>query len=60
MLSVLTLRVLITARAALDTMEMEHYALVNHIIIIIIIIVIIIIIIIIIIMLLVELVLVFE
>ena len=47
MLSVLTLRVLITARAALDTMEMEHYALVNHIIIIIIIIVIIIIIIII-------------
>ena len=47
MLSVLTLRVLITAHAALDTMEMEHYALVNHIIIIIIIIVIIIIIIVI-------------
>ena len=38
MLSVVTLRVLITAHAALDTMEMEHHAPVNHIIIIIIII----------------------
>ena len=47
MLSVVTLRVLITAHAALDTMEMEHYALVNHIIIIIIIIIIIVIVIII-------------
>ena len=35
MLSVVTLRVLITAHAALDTMEMEHHAPVNHIIIII-------------------------
>ena len=49
MLSVVTLRVLITAHAALDTMEMEHHAPVNHIIIIIIIFIIIIIIIIIII-----------
>ena len=47
MLSVVTLRVLITAHAALDTMEMEHHAPVNHIIIIIFIIIIIIIIIII-------------
>ena len=46
MLSVVTLRVLIPAHAALDTMEMEHHAPVNHIIIIIIIIRIIIIIII--------------
>ena len=45
MLSVVTLRVLITAHAALDTMEMEHHAPVNHIIIIIFIIIIIIIII---------------
>ena len=44
MLSVVTLRVLITAHAALDTMEMEHHALVNHIIIILFIIIIIIII----------------
>ena len=29
MLSVVTLRVLITAHAALDTMEMEHHAMVN-------------------------------
>ena len=29
MLSVITLRDLITAHAALDSMEMEHYALVN-------------------------------
>ena len=36
MLSVVTLRVLITAHAALDTMEMEDHALVNLIIIIII------------------------
>ena len=43
MLSVVTLRVLITAHAALDTMEMEHHAPVNHIIIIIFIIIIIII-----------------
>ena len=42
MLSVVTLRVLITAHAALDTMEMEHHAPVNHIIIIITIIIIII------------------
>ena len=42
MLSVVTLRVLITAHAALDTMEMEHHAPVNHIIIIIFIIIIII------------------
>ena len=41
MLSVVTLRVLITAHAALDTVEMEDYALVNLIIIIIIIIIII-------------------
>ena len=47
MLSVVTLRVLITAHAALDTMEMEHHAPVNHIIIILFIIIIIIIIIII-------------
>ena len=47
MLSVVTLRVLITAHAALDTMEMEHHAPVNHIIIIIIIIIIIVIVIII-------------
>ena len=46
MLSVVTLRVLITAHAALDTMEMEHHAPVNHIIIILFIIIIIIIIII--------------
>ena len=46
MLSVVTLRVLITAHAALDTMEMEHHAPVNHIIIIIIIIIVIVIIII--------------
>ena len=46
MLSVVTLRVLITAHAALDTMEMEDHALVNLIIIIIVIIIIIIIIII--------------
>ena len=39
MLSVVTLRVLITAHAALDTVEMEDYALVNLIIIIIIIII---------------------
>ena len=45
MLSVVTLRVLITAHAALDTMEMEHHAPVNHVIIIIFIIIIIIIII---------------
>ena len=38
MLSAVTLKVLITAHAALDTMEMEHHAPVNHIIIIIIII----------------------
>ena len=38
MLSVVTLRVPITAHAALDTMEMEDHAPVNHIIIIIIII----------------------
>ena len=44
MLSVVTLRVLITAHAALDTMEMEDHALVNLIIIIIIIIIIIVII----------------
>ena len=44
MLSVVTLRVLITAHAALDTMEMEHHAPVNHIIIMIFIIIIIIII----------------
>ena len=37
MLSVVTVRVLITAHAALDTMEMEDHALVNLIIIIIII-----------------------
>ena len=43
MLSVVTLRVLITAHAALDTMEMEHHATVNLITIIIIIIIIIII-----------------
>ena len=43
MLSVVTLRVLITAHAALDTMEMEHHAPVNHIIIILFIIIIIII-----------------
>ena len=43
MLSVVTLRVPITAHAALDTMEMEHHALVNHIIIILFIIIIIII-----------------
>ena len=49
MLSVVTLRVLITAHAALDTMEMEHHATVNLITIIIIIIIIIITIIIIII-----------
>ena len=42
MLSVVTLRVLITAHAALDTVEMEDYALVNLIIIIIIVIIIII------------------
>ena len=48
-LSVVTLRVLITAHAALDTMEMEHHAPVSHIIIIIFIVIIIIIIIIIII-----------
>ena len=30
MLSVITLMVLITAHAALDTLEMEHHALVNH------------------------------
>ena len=47
MLSVVTLRVLITAHAALDTMEMEHHAPVNHIIIIIIIIIIIVIVIVI-------------
>ena len=46
-LSVVTLRVLITAHAALDTMEMEHHATVNLITIIIITIIIIIIIIII-------------
>ena len=46
MLSVVTLRVLITAHAALDTMEMEHHVPVNHIIIILFIIIIIIIIII--------------
>ena len=40
MLSVVTLRVLITAHAALDTMEMEHHATVNLITIIIIIIII--------------------
>ena len=51
-LSVVTLRVLITAHAALDTMEMEHHAPVSHIIIIIFIVIIIIIIIIIIILLL--------
>ena len=45
-LSVVTLRVLITAHAALDTMEMEHHAPVSHIIIIIFIVIIIIIIII--------------
>ena len=39
-LSVVTLRVLITAHAALDTMEMEHHATVNLITIIIIIIII--------------------
>ena len=43
-LSVVTLRVLITAHAALDTMEMEHHATVNLITIIIITIIIIIII----------------
>ena len=48
-LSVVTLRVLITAHAALDTMEMEHHAPVSHIIIIIFIVIIIIIIVIIII-----------
>ena len=42
MLSVVTVRVLIPAHAALDTMEMEHHAPVNHIIIIIFIIIIII------------------
>ena len=36
MLSVVTVRVLITAHAALDTMEMEDHALINLIIIIII------------------------
>ena len=30
MLSVITLMDLITAHAALDTLEMEHHALVNH------------------------------
>ena len=50
MLSVVTLTVLIPAHAALDTMEMEHHAPVNHIIIIIFITIIIIIIIIVIIL----------
>ena len=54
MLSVVTLRVLITAHAALDTMEMEHHAPVNHIIIILFIIIIIIIIIFIIISILID------
>ena len=46
MLSVLTLRVLITAHAALDTMEMKHHAPVNHIIIIIVIVIVIVIVVI--------------